>query len=86
MKIGGRNTGFTILLCLLLSSLILSCSGKKSVVPLTQEEKARCGYCLSKTSEPRVCTSQGTLLNDCVAICKYVKVECYQACPCPASK
>ena len=80
-----RTISFTILLTLLLSSLIPACSSKKSVVSMSSEEKARCGYCLSQKNAPKVCTNLGTLLNACVAICKNVKVECYTACPCAPS-
>ncbi len=73
------------LLCLLVSSHIPGCGRESVKNSPAQAEKAECGECLAIKS-PQVCTSSGTKQNACLAICQNVKIECYQACPCPAPR
>lgn len=76
------NTCLIILLSILVSSHILTCSSKKTKNTGKTTARAQCGECLSVQTQ-RVCTARGTMLNACMAICKGVKIECYQKCPCP---
>ena len=41
-----------------------------------------CGECLDLPTGD-VCTSQGTVRNSCLAICKGYRIECNGSCPCP---
>ncbi len=49
------------------------------------DPKDKCGHCQSEATE-KVCTEQGTMDNECLAICRQTLIKCRQACPCPPVK
>jgi len=58
----------------------LSCSsGARDEVP---QKEDKCGECLNLPAA-EVCTESGVMKNNCLAICRRVKIECSGPCPCP---
>ena len=85
-RTNGRHiarSGLIFLFGLLLSSFILTCSGKEERKATDPAPTEQCGECLSAPTR-KVCTARGNIKNACLAICRGIKIECYQACPCPA--
>ncbi|MCS7205458.1 MAG: hypothetical protein NZ853_07160 [Leptospiraceae bacterium] len=77
------------LFTLILFSFVLFCRTesprKEKPIPLIHQNFEGCGECLDLDTG-RVCTTEGTYYNSCLAICKRVKILCDGECPCPVKE